>query len=253
MSDTTLPTATRAPSYDISRLRIFLHGPPKSGKSTWAASWPNALFLSTERGLEYLNVAEKSINDWDHLIDVIDVLAAGGHGFKTIIIDTMDIAASMARDAVCKKYGEEFEGDGNLGWGKGTTMIAASIERMLRKLAALPYGVILISHTEHKAIKKKAGLEIKKAQPTLHEKVNRLILGWVDMVLYMDQDEVIGSDGKLHEIRVFRTAASAYWEAGDRTHCLPATLPVPMSGGYDAFVAALKGDKSTTTNTKEKE
>lgn len=248
MADIILPTEPRKPSYDISRLHIALHGRPKIGKSTWASSWPDAIFLSPEAGTQYLTVTELRIKSWRHLNDAVDTLAKGGHRFKTIVVDTMDMAVAMCRDAVCEAAGEKYENEGSLSFGKGTSMIAADVERFLRKLESLPFGVVLISHTEQKVVKKKSGVEIQKAQPTYHEKVNRVLLGWVDMILYMDQDDVVGKDGKIQEVRVIRTAASAYYEAGDRTKCLPETLVVPEEGGYDAFVAALKGD-----STKEKE
>ena len=241
-SDTLLPTAKRRPSYDVTRLHIALHGRPKIGKSSWAADWPSTLFLATERGLEYLEVAEKPIDSWPHLLSVVDVFGKGGHPYKTLAIDTMDLAVAMARDYVCEEAGEKYESDGVLGYGKGVSMVAMNVERLLRKLSMLPYGVILISHTEQKTIKRKAGVEIQKAQPTMHDKVLRVLLGWVDMILYMDQDEVVGSDGKLHEVRVLRTAASPYYEAGDRTKCLPETIVVPETGQYAAFIKALKGE-----------
>lgn len=249
--DLTIPTARREPSYKIERLHILLHGKPKIGKSDFAASWPDALFLATEPGLEYLTVAEKRITSWPHLIETTKVLAKGGHPYKTIVIDTMDNAAMMCRDYVCEEAGEKYEADGNLAYGKGTSMIAANIDRFVRFLGQLPYGVILTSHTEPKTIKRKGGTEVQCAQPTVHEKVRRVLLGWVDMILYMDQDEVIGANGKLEEVRVLRTKASPYYEAGDRTHCLPTTLAVPQGRGYEVFLAALKGEAATQAPSKK--
>ena len=76
-------------------------------------------------------------------------IAEGGHPFKTIIIDTIDNAYKFCTDYVLKKAGKEHESD--LAYGKGYAIVNNEFQRVLTKLAFLPYGLFLISHAKEVA------------------------------------------------------------------------------------------------------
>jgi len=62
------------------------------------------------------------------------------------------------------------------------------------------------------------------------------VLGIADLILFCDLETIAGPDGQPTMRRVMRTKPSPYWEAGDRTGRLPATIDLD----YDAFVAAFE-------------
>jgi len=72
-----LPTEKTARSASLSAFTTLIYGKPKIGKSTFAASFPNALFLDTEGGLQSLSVHRVPIHNWKDLLTACGELAAG--------------------------------------------------------------------------------------------------------------------------------------------------------------------------------
>jgi alpha-galactosidase len=78
-----LPTAKTPPKPNLADLTVLVYGPTKIGKSTWCSHADGALFLSTEPGLNSLEVFQTPIANWDELQRrhpnmPIDSCAAGG-------------------------------------------------------------------------------------------------------------------------------------------------------------------------------
>jgi len=230
-----LPKTKTKPKTSISDLTALLYGPSKIGKSTWCSQAENALFLATEPGLNSLEVFETPITCWDDLLNACAEIADGKHDFKTIIVDTVDNAYRMCSDYVCKKFKIEHESD--LGYGKGYALINNEFQRVLNKLAFLPYGLVLISHSHELEIETRTGKHTKIV-PTLPEKARKLVTGLVDLILYCDLEQIPGENGKPVYQRVIRTKPSPNYEAGDRTGRLPEMLPLDFPSFLKSFNAA---------------
>ena len=82
----------------------------------------------------------------DKFNDVCLELHKGNHGFKTVVIDTIDNLWQLCRQHYIKKYGVEHETDGKLGYGKGSAIILAEFQRVMTKLSLLDMGLLMISH-----------------------------------------------------------------------------------------------------------
>ncbi|MCK9328049.1 MAG: ATP-binding protein, partial [Bacteroidales bacterium] len=225
-------------------LTVLVYGPTKIGKSTWCSNADGALFLSTEPGLNSLEVFQTPITSWDELLAACGEIAAGDHPFKTVIIDTVDNAYRMCADYICRKFKIEHESD--LGYGKGYTLITNEFQRVLNKLAFMPYGLYLISHSQSIEIETRTG-KYTKTVPTLPEKARKIVLGLVDMVLYCDIETGTCPDGRAVARRVMRTKPSIYYEAGDRTGRLPEVIDLDYSRFIEAFNAGseIKTKKET--------
>lgn len=239
-----LPTTKTPPKIDMSRLRMMLFGLPKIGKSTFCSKFPDALFLPTERGLDSLEVYQHPIDKWSDLTVALDLLEKPTQ-FKTVILDTVDNAYKMCVDHFIAENKVKWLGD--LAFGKGTALVTGEFDRMLRRLAALPCGIILVSHARKKIVEGDTG-EVETATPTLHEKAREVVLGMADMVLYVDQEHVKMDDGKRVLRSVLRTKRSKSYEAGDRTGRLPETLPLD----FDTFAAAFQTAKKEITKPATK-
>lgn len=236
-----LPTAKTPPKPNLADLTVLVYGPTKIGKSTWCSNAEGALFLSTEPGLNSLEVFQTPIASWDELLAACGEIAEGKHPFKTVIIDTVDNAFRMCADYICRKHKIEHESD--LGYGKGYTLITNEFQRVLNKLAFMPYGVFLISHSQNVEIETRTG-KYTKTVPTLPEKARKIVLGLVDMVLYCDIETGTGSDGKAR--RVMRTKPSLYYEAGDRTGRLPEVIDLDYSEFIETYTANSDKPKKET-------
>jgi len=232
-----LPTEKTPRKQDMADLSIFLHGHVKIGKSSFCSKFPDALFLATEPGLNSLDVYQVPIRTWTEFLAASREIEKGEHSFRNIVIDTADNLHKMCSDHVCAKFKVEHESD--LSYGKGYALINNEFHRELTRLAFLPYGLILVSHSVEKEIETRTGRRTRIV-PTLPDKARKIVLGLVDIILFADVDIVAGPDGKPVTRRVMRTKPSPDYEAGDRTGRLPETMDL----GYAKFAEIFRSDRS---------
>ena len=235
----TLPKKKTIPSTDPMQYSILLYGPTKAGKSTFASQADNALFLATEPGLNALSVFKIDIDSWENLLASCAELSKAKHGFKTIVLDTVDNAYDMCLEYVCRGLrgndGNPISHPSDLGYGKGWSVVNNEFKRVLTKLAMMDMGLILISHSKVQEIETRTG-KYDKIVPTTGGA--KIVLGLMDLVLYVDIESVKTENGIEHR-RIIHTKPTAYHDAGDRTGRLPEQLPLD----YDLFIEAFtKGE-----------
>lgn len=226
-----LPTARSVPKRNLAEYTIFAFGPPKAGKTTWAAGFPNVIFLATESGHNALPVYKVDIDTWPKFVEACRELAAGDHEFKNVAIDTVDNLWALCRQHVCEKHKVEHEAD--LAYGRGHALILGEFSRVLTRLSMLPLGLVLISHATNQEISTRTG-SYYKSVPSLPDKARKLLLGMSDFILHFQIEEGADGDGRAALQRHVRTKPSKFYDAGDRTGRLPDPLPMQ----YGAFAAA---------------
>jgi hypothetical protein len=236
-----LPTTKTAPKNSLADLTVMIYGATKIGKSTFCSQAEGALFLATEPGLNALDVFQIPILTWDNLLNACSEIAEGNHTFKSLVIDTADNAYKLCTEHVLRKFRIEHESD--LGYGKGYALINNEFQRVLTKLAFLPYGLFLISHAKEIEMDSRTG-KYTRVVPTLPDKARKIVLAMADMVLFCDLEVQRAGDGEPTVRRVIRTKPSLYYEAGDRTSRLPETLDLHFPAFLDAFDAATGGKVS---------
>jgi hypothetical protein len=237
-----LPKEKTKPQLSLSNLTVLLYGPSKIGKSTWCSQAENAIFLATEPGLNSLEVFQVPITNWEELLKACAELSEGKHEFKVIILDTIDNVYRMCVDYVCQKNKIEHESD--LPYGKAYALITNEFQRVLNKLAFLPYGLILISHSVEKEIETRTGKHTRIV-PTLPDKIRKMVVGLVDLILYCDLEISKDDNGKQTYRRVIRTKPNLNYDAGDRTGRLPEILPLD----FREFLKAFNGNSQTNQKT----
>jgi hypothetical protein len=228
-----LPTHKTPRKQQLSDLTVLIHGPQKYGKSEFCSQAEGALFLATEAGLNSLEVFQVPISNWEDLLHASKEIADGKHAFRTVVIDTADNAYRMCAEYICQRKQVEHESD--LEYGKGYALVNHEFFRVLNKLALLPYGLFLVSHSHEKEFETRTG-KYTKIVPTLPEKASKLVLGLVDVILFCDFEVASGPDGKPVHRRVLRTKPSTAYEAGDRT----GRLPDAIDCSFAAFAAAFQ-------------
>ena len=227
-----LPTVKTPPKRSLSDVSILLYGPSKIGKSTFASQAPGAIFLATEPGLNALEVYQHPITTWAEFLEACAELAKGEHEFKTVVIDTLDVLYRLCADHICQKRGLEHESDGS--HGKVYGLIKNEIYRVLTKLAHLPYGLILISHSQDRDLETRTGT-VTRTVPTLSESFRQIVIGLVDLILYCDVQTEQAEDGTRTHRRVVRTKPSPNYDAGDRFGCLPEVMDLNFTTFAKAF------------------
>lgn len=222
-----LPTEKTPPVQGPNKLTGIIYGYTKIGKSTFAASFPNALFISTEPGLNHLDTYQLPVRSWEDFHFACEKIRYGNHQFETIIIDTVDNLYKMCSDHICKM--NKISHPSDLKWGKGFGLVNKEFQGHINGLARLDYGLFLISHSQDKEIDLGNGKTMIKTFPTLPDSSRKFILGLVDLVLFFCVDR----DNK----RVIHTKPSIHFEAGDRTNRLDPIIPMD----YNVFYSQLGG------------
>ena len=107
-------------------------------------------------------VIAQDINSWGDMKQVLRELkkAEVQQVYKSIIIDTVDIAAELCQKYICQQLGIENVGDGgftNNGWSK----YKKEFEDTFRTLTMLGYAVVFISHVKRNEDSKTGEITIK--------------------------------------------------------------------------------------------
>jgi hypothetical protein len=236
-----LPTEKTEPSTDPMQYSILLYGPTKVGKTTFASHADGALFLCTEPGTTALSVYKIDIATWEDLLRACKLVVDGGHSFKTIVIDTVDNAYMMCASHICAANGWTHPSDGD--YGKGFAAVNNEFRRFLLKLAGLPYGLVLISHSQEKEVKPKTGGTYNRITTTLPGGAAKIVIGLCDMVLLCEVRHKRDDAGNVTYSRIMRTKPTPIYDAGDRTGKLPDVIPLDYNAFTAAFAAATQKEK----------
>lgn len=215
-----LPTSISEKVNDLSKQIILIYGRPKIGKSTLCSKFPDALFLATEPGLRGLNVNKVNITSWSMFLDTCAEIAKGKHKYQTIIIDTIDKLITLIRKHVADEAGVDSIGD--MGHGRGYTRSREILSEYLDKLANLPYGLILVSHSIMETVETKTSKYNRWTITAGAEKDNDIVMNLMDIILFMDS-KIKGNE----EIGVVHTKPSMNYDAGDKSMLLPNDIEFP--------------------------
>lgn len=183
-------------SRDLSGYITYIYGPGGAGKTTFGVQAPGALLLAFERGYNALpGVMAQDINTWGQMKEVLrelkkpEVKAV----FRTVIVDTVDIASVLCEKYICSQLGIENIGDG--GWGtNGWAKVKREWEQTFREITMQGYALVFISHSKDKTFKPKNAPEYNQTIPSCSNAYNEIIKNMSDIQGYID---VNGNERKL--------------------------------------------------------
>ena len=133
--------------------KIVIYGPEGIGKSTFAAQFPDPVFIDTEGSTNELDVARfDSPTSWQMLLEQVRYVAKYPDVCKTLVIDTADWAEKMEIEELCQKNG--WNGLEGAGYGKGYTYAAEEFGRFLNLLEDVIGKGINIVITAHAQLRK---------------------------------------------------------------------------------------------------
>jgi hypothetical protein len=133
--------------------RMTIYGVAGVGKTSFAASSPNPIFIQTEDGLSSIEAPTfgvlKSLND---VLDAIGALYTEDHNYQTVVLDSLDWLEPVVNAQVCKDNGwASIEAPG---YGKGHVAALDSWRLILEGLNALRdeknMAILMIAHSDIK-------------------------------------------------------------------------------------------------------
>ena len=172
-------------SRDLSGYITYIYGPGKIGKTTFGSQMPGALILAFEKGYNALpNVYAQDVTTWSEMKMALRELKKPEvkEMFHSIIIDTIDVAASA-----CEKYIVSQAGVDTLNqipYGQGWSRVKRELEDTFRSVTQLGYAVLFISHDKDKTFTRQDGTQYNQIVPTLGNSYNLIIKDMVDIYAY---------------------------------------------------------------------
>lgn len=203
---------------------------------------PGALVLATERGYNTIpGIMAQDITSWSDMKQVVrelkkpDVQAV----YKSLIIDTIDIAADMCQKYICNQLGIENIGDG--GWtNNGWDRYKREFEDVFRTLAQLGYAILFISHDKEKTIKPENGEEYQQICSSMQTSALKIVENMSDLIAYAHP---VVREGQTKRVLTLRSMDNSV-----RCGCRFKYMAPEIDFSYDNLVKALNDaiDKEAT-------
>jgi hypothetical protein len=240
VKDLALPDEPKDQLQDLLRYVILIYGRQGVGKSTWAASAPDCLMLSTERVSKHLQCYDfntedggPGVSDWRIFRKAVSLLKKTDR-FKAVAIDTVAAAYEHCSKYVCDELGIGHPSEA--GYGKAWSAVRHEFVGMLREIIATGRGLIMTAHMQTKEIESFSGMSYTRIQPDMTGQAYSIIKAITDFTLYAE----FAKDTKGNDIRVLITEGDEIVDA-KRAIELPKFLPLEKEGGFDLVQKAVHG------------
>jgi len=236
-------------------IKCVVYGPEGIGKSTFAAHFPDPLFIDTEGSTKLMDVSRlPKPSSWTMLMEEIRYVKSNPSICRTLVIDTADWAEQLCISEICAKA--QKSGIEDFGYGKGYVYLEEEFGRMLNLLEDLVEIGINVTVTAHAQMRKIEQPDEMGSydhwELKLEKKTAPLLKEWADMVLFANyKTYVVNVDGQGTQKgknkaqggkRVMYTMHHPCWDAKNR-HGLRDELPFDFS----EIASCLSTDQKNTT------
>lgn len=166
--------------------KIIVYGPPKIGKTTFAASAPTPICIRTEDGIDAIDVpAFPLAMTYDDVMEAITTLYTSEHEFQTVFIDSLDWMEPLIFGKVCTDKGVKNIED--CGFGKGYIFADDLWKKFFEGLDALRNDrnmtVICIAHEQVNKVKNPAIAEDYDSYSLkLNKRATAIANEWADVI-----------------------------------------------------------------------
>jgi hypothetical protein len=250
--------------------KITLYGVGGIGKTTFAASAPNPIYIFTEEGQGRLDVPrfepqpdKPVVQSWEQIMDCVYALHEQEHSYQTVVLDTLDFAEPMLwRYTAAKHNQDNIE---SFGYGKGYLHACDEARMLLQWLDALRndkgMAVVLLAHSDTKKYDAPDHEPYDRYKLRLHDRLANLVHDWSDAMLFANWrvhvvKDVQGSGKSKKETargvgtgeRVMFTEERPAWWAKNRYG-----LPFEMPLSWQALQEGIAAGATPPATTKPKQ
>lgn len=217
--------------------KICVYGPEGIGKSTFAAQFPNPVFIDTEGSTMLMDVARTpKPSSWTMLLEQVKYFKAHPQECSTLVIDTADWAEQLCMTELCAKFNKT--GIEDFGYGKGYVYLAEAFGKLmnlLEELIELGINVVVTAHAQMRKFEQPDEMgAYDRWELKLQKKTAPLLREWADMLLFANyktyvvnvdnQGAAKGKNKAQGGKRVMYTSHHPCWDAKNR-HGLEPELP----------------------------
>lgn len=234
--------------------KVVIYGPEGIGKSTFAAQFPDPVFIDTEGSTKKLNIRRfPKPTSWEMLKNEVKE-AMNGRLCKTLVIDTFDWAEQLCIETICSAH--QKKGIEDFGYGNGYVYEKEEIGKFLNLLQEVVdsgINVVLTAHAQMRKFEQPDELgaydrwELKLGKKTSSQ-ISPLVKEWADMVLFANYKTyavAVDKDGKKFKAQVLGVTATP--DRGDMKNlgsvfdslAYEYTLPQAIKEGYLSPIKAI--------------
>lgn len=232
-----------------SRFNILIYGDSGVGKTTLSGSsdavpeMRKVLILDIEGGTlslksRYPDVDSVRITSWEDMQKVYDELFLDGHGYQTIVVDSLTEAQKMSMDATMRRLVEQHEErDADVPGIREWNINIEQTRKFVRAYRDLPVNTVFTALAKTDRNPRTGATKVK---PSLSGKVADEVAGFLDIVGYYYPKEMDGV-----QRRLLLCAATQDVVAKDRTDKLSQVIIDPtMSIIWNAVKGNVNNDNA---------
>jgi hypothetical protein len=195
-SDTRFDLSIR-PQKQKPQPRVIVYGEPGVGKTTFGTSAPDVILIPTEDGALGVDVPripnDGKCETWGDVLLAAKALRGAKHDYRWAALDTLNGAAHLCAEAVCKRdFGGRWttikDHEGYDAFGRGDKATAHEFRELLSVLDDLQQqrgmGVILLAHAGLHKQGNALGADYYKFGAEMPKAAWALTCGWADQVAH---------------------------------------------------------------------
>ena len=233
-------------------IKACVYGVEGIGKTTFAAQFPDPLFVDTEGGTAHMDVKRLPKPDaWIELLSEVDWVYNHPDCCKTLVIDTADWAERLCNEAVCAM--NKVESIETFNYGKGYVFAQEEFGRLLDKLELVRkqgIHILIVAHAMMRKFEQPEELgAYDRWELKLSKKIAPMVKEWVDLLLFINYKVLVvnvdnkgaakGKNKVQGGKRVMYTAHNACYDAKNRFG-----LPEEAEFSYEVIRGVIEGSSA---------